>query len=430
MKGNKPFLHYPACTIEDGLMIKELPLVPYENSHAYLFSVISPKKCVECGQPLKSNTRYVRVIVSTFDVLKIPVTYWICSDKRCKRSHPDRIVGVTGGNNYSDEFKEKGFHARYKGKCSLHNTSIVGHIFTKDTGHMGRSPCATTTWIYEQKQGGLSLKKLRETDMGFNGKIYVDGIYIKTGWKKNLEIMLNRKLSQKEWRRLRNKVVYVVATEEKVILDFQIANQQPPHIELIPLFSRLKIRFGENVKTIVSDEEWAIINAAKYVFPDADFKFCVFHQLQKVNEKFFEVYRDKEHIPDIDLEFFNLFKRLILSESVIESSAITSMINGMMEETKVSGVVQDTYKYVMKKYISNRELFEKNIMPETNNTMEQIFSTIKDFVIQCRSFKIVKGLKNWAANLFYMKNSAPFKTGKNRGKSPLEINMAKRGVGI
>lgn len=428
MTGNKPFIHYPACTIEDGQIVKELPLVPYDDSHVHLFSVISPIKCTKCGQPLKSNTNHDRVIISTFEVLKIPVTYWICSDKRCEKSHPDRIVGVTGGNNYSDEFKEKSHNTRYEGKCSLHNTSIVGHIFTEDTGHMGRSPCATTTWIYEQKQGEQSLNKLRETDVGFNGKIYTDGIYVKTCWKKDVEMMLNRKLSQKEWRRLRHKVIYVVATEEKVILDFQIANQQPSQIELIPLFSRLKVRFGEDVETIVSDEEWAIINAAKHVFPDANFKFCVFHQLQKINGKFFDVYQDKAHIPDIDLKFFNLFKKVILSENVIESSACTSKIDVLMRESKASKVVQDTYKYVMKKYFSNRELFEKNILPETNNTMEQIFSTIKDFVIQCRSFKIVKGLKNWAANLFYMKNSAPFKTGKNRGKSPLEINAAKRGV--
>ena len=430
MRGNKPFIHYPACTIEDGQIIKELPLVPYDDSHVHLFSVISPIRCTKCGQPLKLNSNYVRVIISTFEALKIPVTYWICSDKRCGKSHPDHIVGVTGGNNYSDEFKEKGHYTRYEGKCSLHNTGIVGQIFTNDTGHMGRSPCATTTWRYEQKMGALSLTKLRETDVGFNGKLYTDGIYIKTGWKKNLEIMLNRKLSQKEWRRLRHKVVYVVATEEKVILDFQIANQQPSFLELIPLFSRLKVRFGKNVETIVSDEEWAIIKAAKHVFPDVNFKFCVFHQLQKINDKFFEVYQDKAHIPDIDLEFFNLFKKLILSENVIESSACISVINELMRKNKTSKVVQDTYKYVMKKYLSNRELFEKNIMPETNNTMEQIFSTIKDFVIQCRSFKIVKGLKNWIANLFYIKNSTPFKTGNNRGKSPLEINAAKRGIGI
>ncbi len=182
--------------------------------------------------------------------------------------------------------------------------------------------------------------------------------------------------------------------------------------------------------TIVSDEEWAIINAAKHVFTNVNFKFCVFHQLQKINEKFFEVYQDKAHIPEIDLEFFNLFKKVILSENVIESSAYTSTINELMRKNKVSNVVQDTYKYVMKKYLSNRELFGKNIMPETNNTIERIFSTIKDFVIQCRSFKIVKGLKNWVANLFHMRNSVPFRTGKNQGKSPLEINAAKRGVGV
>jgi len=429
MKGNKPIRCFPANTVENGRIIKDLPLVPYGDRLIPLFTVINPEKCDTCESKLKRNTTYIRIIVSSYDILAIPVTYWVCSNKKCGKSHPDRIIGVTGGNNYSDEYMEKMKYTRHKGKCSLHNTNSVGEIFTKDTGHMGRSPCATTIWLYEQEQGSLSLTQLRETNVVFGGKLHVDGLYIKTGWKKHLEAILNRHISRKEWKRLRYKVLYVVATEDKVILDLQITNKEPPFIELIPLFLRLKIRFGaENVKTIVSDEDWAIINAAMHVFPDASLSFCVFHQLQKIDEIFFDIYKNKEQIPYDDRKFYELFKMVILSKSAIESSAYMSKINELMSKEEISIVVKKAYKYVLGKYYSNRSLFEKNITPETNNIMEQIFSTTKDFVIQCRSFKIVSGLKNWAANLFHIKNSSQFKTGINRGRSPLDINASKRGL--
>ena len=427
MKGNTSIRHLPTSSIENGQIIKELPLVPYGDSRIPIFSVINPATCIKCGCSLRANSNYTRTIISSYDALSIPIQYWVCD--KCNKSHPDQILGVTGGNNYSDEYKEKIHATRNIGKCSLSCTRAVGHIFTQDTKHMGKSPCTTTIWKYEQEQGELSLTQLKETEVELNGKIFVDGLYIKTGWKKNLEKLINKSISNRQWKRMRYKVLYVIATEEKVILDFEIANPQPSFLELIPLFSRVKERFGKrNVRTIVSDEEWAIIYAAQHVFPDADMSFCVFHQLQKIDKKYFDVYKDKAHIPTIDLKFYDLFKKVILSENVIESSAHISTIEGLMKTEKVSEVVLKTHKYVREKYLSNRRLFEKHMTPETNNTMEQIFSTLKDFVIQCRSFKNVNGLKNWAANLFLHKNSSPFKTGNYRGMSPLEINTSKSGA--
>ena len=111
-----------------------------------------------------------------------------------------------------------------------------------------------------------------------------------------------------------------------------------------------------------------------------------------------------------------MFNQIILSESVIEASAYFSKVEEMIRGIDLSPVVMRTYRYVKRKYFSNRKLFEKNIMPETNNIMEQIFSTIKDFILQCRSFKLISGLRNFIAILFHTKNSEAFVSGKHRGK--------------
>ena len=122
---------------------------------------------------------------------------------------------------------------------------------------------------------------------------------------------------------------------------------------------------------------------------------------------------------------------IIMAESVIESTKYLAELDILMKENKPSEIVRKGYEYGKNKYFSNREMFEKNMKPETNNTMEQIFSTVKDFVIQCKSFKIISGLRNWFANLLNLKNCTPFKSGKFRGFDPITINklnlMAKPG---
>ena len=65
-------------------------------------------------------------------------------------------------------------------------------------------------------------------------------------------------------------VYRVVATEDKVMVDFEITNREPSYVQLIPLLSRIKKRLGEDeIKKVVSDEDWAIINSVKAVLPNA-----------------------------------------------------------------------------------------------------------------------------------------------------------------
>ena len=44
---------------------------------------------------------------------------------------------------------------------------------------------------------------------------------------------------------LRNKVIWVVATEDKVVVDFEITDREPSYVQLIPLLSRIKERLRE-----------------------------------------------------------------------------------------------------------------------------------------------------------------------------------------
>ena len=50
---------------------------------------------------------------------------------------------------------------------------------------------------------------------------------VKSGWRKYIECQLGKKLTNREWKKLRYKSIYVVATEDKVVLDFMITNINP-----------------------------------------------------------------------------------------------------------------------------------------------------------------------------------------------------------
>jgi len=83
-------------------------------------------------------------------------------------------------------------------------------------------------------------QELTSQDINFNGVLHIDGHWVKTRWRKYIEAQLGKELTNKEWKRLRYKVIYVVATEDKVVLDFQITNIMPSYLELVLLLNRIK----------------------------------------------------------------------------------------------------------------------------------------------------------------------------------------------
>jgi len=428
-KGNIPINKSLAKRIENGKVVQDLPLLQIAGILVPLFTVLSPTNCHLCGSFLKAHDSYTRYIISSYGIIECPTTYWYCPKEGCVFHANDVIVGVTGSANYSDEYLVKQKYVRYDGKCSLPNSRSVGEIYTSGlTGVTGRAPCPTTLWKYEQNEGVKSYGELVKLEVDFDGTIYIDGYWVKEGWRKFIEAQLGRELTTREWKRLRYKIIYAIATEDKVILDFQITNINPSYLELIPLFNRIKRRLSEEqIKRVVSDEDSAIIDGVKLVLPNATHAFCVFHQLMNVTKKYLDQFKRIENIPEKERIIYDLSQALILSETVIESTCILRRIQEVTSGMKLSEASKNVMKYIEKRYLSNRRLLENGFAPETNNVMEQLFSLIDDIIYQARSFKTESGLKNFFSNLFCLFNKRAFNTGPWRGFSPLERARLKAG---
>lgn len=426
-KGNISINKSLAKEVENGRIIQVLPDIPINRVRLPLFTTIPSTRCSVCGSPLKSNENYDRFIISSYGIIICPVVYRICS--KCGKHHTDTIVGVTGSANYSDEYKEKQNAVRYNGRCSLWNTRTVGEIFTEGlTDISGRAPCPTTLWSYEQKKGKISAQELLDQEINFNGTLHIDGYWVKSGWRKYIEGQLGKTLTNREWKKLRYKSIYVVATEDKVVLDFIITNTMPNYLELIPLLDQIKDRIPEKeILKIVSDEESAIINAVSTVFPDAIHSFCVLHQLKNLTKKYLDEFGSIENIPSNDLELYKLAQKLILAETSIHSSIFYQGIVKLASSTELSRASRKVVTYAKKVYRQNRLLLEKGFTPETNNAMEQLFSLIDNFVDQARSFKAAFSTVNFFYNLFASMNRQCFNTGYWKGFSPL--NRAKMKYG-
>jgi hypothetical protein len=92
---------------------------------------------------------------------------------------------------------------------------------------------------------------------------------------------------------------------------------------------------------------------------------------------------------------------------------------GTQQSPDDEGEAERLNTYVKNIYFKNIELLKEGFTPETNNTMEQLFSLINSFIEQERSFKTKSGLSNFCYNLFASMNKRCFNTGKWSGFSPL-----------
>ena len=418
-KGNKSINKSMVKTIFEGNILIPLPKVLVGNRWLSLFSIISPTHCDFCGTKLNVNSHYTRFILTSYGTITRNTTYWICPD--CKKNFHDQIVGVSGSANYSDEFYDKQKFVRYDGRCSLNNSCIIGERYTEGlTDICGRAPCASSLWLHEQKQAEFSKQELLDQNTDFDGTLYVDGDWIKKGWKKKFETLIGREVTVKEWKKMRYKSVYVVATKEKVILDFEVTDRLPPIEALIPLFIRIKNRFPEGkIQKIVSDEDKAIIGAVKSVFPEVAHSFCVFHQLKNVSKRYSDEFKSKENIPDNDKLVCNEICQLIHSDTVINSVVCFQNILKLESNLELSKASHKAISYAKEIFEKNISFLKKGFTPETDNTMEQIFSLIGDVVDKARSFKTDSGLTNFCYNLFVHFNKRCFRTGKWAGFSPL-----------
>ncbi|AAM05483.1 transposase [Methanosarcina acetivorans] len=418
-KGNIAIDKSMIKTIVDGKIIIPLPKVLVENRYYPMFSIFSPTQCDSCGSKLHVNSHHTRFIISRYGTISLNVTYWLCPT--CKKHYHDQVIGVQGSANYSSEYYDTQINVRYDGRCSLHNSRRIGETYTEGVINVcGRAPCPTSLWLYEQKLAKLSKQELLNQGVSFEETLYVDGNWIKNGWKKKLEEFIGTKLTKKEWKKMRYKSVYVVATKEKVILDFEVTERLPTIEALMPLFIRIKNRFPEDkIKKIVSDEDKAIIGAVKMVFPEVTHSFCVFHQLKNVSKRYYEEFSSIEEIPDNDKITYNEISQLILSDTVISAVAHIQKIREFNSDLELSEASHKAISYAEEIFSKNVSFLKKGFTPETDNTMEQIFSLICDIVDKVRSFKTDNGLTNFCYNLFTFFNKRCFSTGKWKGFSPL-----------
>jgi hypothetical protein len=418
-RGNKKIDKLMVKTIfEDNILIP-LPKVFVENRLFPLFSIISPSHCDFCSTKLNVNSHYTRFILTSYSTITRNTTYWICPN--CKKSFHDQIVGVTGSANYTDEFYDKQKFVRYDGRCSLNNSCRIGERYTEGlTDICGRAPCASSLWLHEQKQAAISKQELLDQNPGFNGTLYVDGDWVKKGWKKKFETLIGREITLKEWKKMRYQSVYVIATKEKVILDFEVTDRLPTVEALIPLLMRIKNRFPEGrIQKIVSDEDKAIIGAVKSVFLEVVHSFCIFHQLKNVNKRYGDEFESMSNIPDNDKLVYNEICKLIQSDTIVYSVVCFKNILEMESNLKLSKASHKAISYAKEIFEKNIGFLKKGFTPETDNTMEQIFSLICDVVDKARSFKTDSGLTNFCYNLFVHFNKRCFRTGKWIGFSPL-----------
>ncbi len=418
-RGNKSIENSMVKTIFEGNVLIPLPKLLVENRFHSLFSLISPTHCDFCGAKLNVNSHYTRSILTSYGTITCNTTYWICPT--CKKHFHDQIVGVSGSANYSDEFYDKQMLVRYDSRCSLHNSCRVGETYTEGlTDICGRAPCASSLWLHEQKQSVFSKQELLDQNPDFDGTLYIDGDRVKKGWKKKFETLIGREITLKKWKKMRYQSVYVITTKEKVILDFEVTDRLPTIEALISLILRIKNRFPEGkIQKIVSDEDKAIIGAVKSVFPEVVHSFCVFHQLKSVNKRYSDDFGSIKSIPDNDKLVYNEICQLIQSDTVINSVVCFQNILNLASNLELSKASQKAISYAKEIFMKSINFLKKGFTPETDNTMEQIFSLIGDIVDKTRSFKTDSGLTNFCYNLFAYFNKRCFRTGKWAGFSPL-----------
>ena len=61
----------------------------------------------------------------------------------------------------------------------------------------GRAPCASSLWLREQRQAEISKQELLDQNADFDETLYVDGDWIKKGWKNKFETLIGREITEK-----------------------------------------------------------------------------------------------------------------------------------------------------------------------------------------------------------------------------------------
>jgi hypothetical protein len=141
--------------------------------------------------------------------------------------------------------------------------------------------------------------------------------------------------------------------------------------------------------------------------------------LKNVFRKYIDEFGSVKNIPYNDKLVYNKICQLIQSDTIIYSVVHFQNILELESNLELSKASHKAISYAKEIFEKNITFLKKGFTPETDNTMEQIFSLIGDIVDKARSFKTDTGLTNFCYNLFVHFNKRCFCTGKWAGFSPL-----------
>jgi len=141
--------------------------------------------------------------------------------------------------------------------------------------------------------------------------------------------------------------------------------------------------------------------------------------LKNVFRKYIDEFDSVKNIPYNDKLVYNEICQLIQSDTIIYSVVHFQNILELESNLELSKASHKAISYAKEIFEKNIAFLKKGFTPETDNTMEQIFSLIGDVVDKARSFKTDSGLTNFCYNLFVHFNKRCFRTGKWAGFSPL-----------
>ena len=108
--------------------------------------------------------------------------------------------------------------------------------------------------------------------------------------------------------------------------------------------------------------------------------FCVFHQLKNVSKNYSDEFKSVKNIPGDDRLVYNEICDLIRSDTVINLVVCYQNILELDSNLELSKASHKAISYAKEIFKKNINFLKKGFTPETDNTMEQIFSLIGDVV--------------------------------------------------
>ena len=100
----------------------------------------------------------------------------------------------------------------------------------------------------------------------------------------------------------------------------------------------------------------------------------MFRQLKNVNKKYSNEFKSIEYIPDNDELVYNEICQLIRSDMILSAVVCFQKIRELNSNLELPKASHKAISYAKEIFKKNVSFLKKGFTPETDNTMEQIFS--------------------------------------------------------